>query len=120
MKIEKLPQLPWFEPPAPQGLGHGGGPGYSEDGLSNAELGEIVEIALIEQMGFVSALGPHVRKGAFDLIYGDYRGAATSTGARALARSASAAGRGRSRDGFTCDHVPTRSVFTRYLVCVHP
>jgi hypothetical protein len=61
MKIEKLPQLPWFEPPAPQGLGHGGGPGYSEDGLSNAELGEIVEIALIEQMGFVSALGPHVR-----------------------------------------------------------
>jgi hypothetical protein len=58
MKIEKLPQLPWFEPPAPQGLGHGGGPGYSEDGLSNAELGEIVEIALIEQMGFVSALGP--------------------------------------------------------------
>jgi hypothetical protein len=82
-RVERLPVLPWFEPPAPLGLGHGGGPGYSEDNLSNAELGEIVEIALIEQMGFVSALDPHARKGSFDLVYGEFH----AVEARAVTRA---------------------------------
>ena len=70
-----LPSLPWRDPPPPLGRGHGGGAGYAWEGMSNVELGEIVEDALIAEMGFVSALdrggSSHVRKGAIDLLYGD-------------------------------------------------
>jgi hypothetical protein len=62
----------WLAPPEPTGLaGTGQAGGYTATGLTNTELGDAVEAALIAQLGFASALQGR-RQGAIDCTYGEY------------------------------------------------
>jgi hypothetical protein len=60
----------YVAPPAPRGRARRKGKGYAANGMTNTELGDRVEAALVEQLGFESALDGR-RQGAFDLRLGD-------------------------------------------------
>ena len=66
------PVLPWQAPPPPlgrnAGAGHAGG--VTATGQTNTALGDAVEFALCQQLGFRSALGKK-RQGPFDLLEAD-------------------------------------------------
>ena len=67
----ELTTVPFVQPPAPLGSGSGVAGGFTASGLTNTELGDRVEAALIEQMSFKSALGGK-RQGPIDVIAEGY------------------------------------------------
>jgi SPP1 gp7 family putative phage head morphogenesis protein len=69
---KKLPEVPWVDPPPPTGVrGQRKGGGMTAIGLTNTELGDRVEDALVEHMGMVNE-HPTVRQGPLDLSIGEH------------------------------------------------
>jgi hypothetical protein len=62
----------FVSPPPPLGTGGWRPGGHTASGLTNTELGDAVEAALVAQLGFARALEPGVRQGPIDVTLGEY------------------------------------------------